>query len=953
MATSFASSVTPRARGSATATQPMTARAVPRDARAATASATHAGAKGRAHQRSRGVSRTSSSARRELATRALGGDAGAVAVVAAADGASDVARGALEAVAQREAEASRAVWDVLERAGELLASGAAEFGARTDVREVITNALQRAFEALPDGQRDQFTSGWGAFYDALPPEAAAAAAEAARRFGDVSASGGAALIAGIVAVVFTSKLFATTDDSSGMDEWAALASAEGDVEPAELRRYDPKATQKYFSTRPLTLLKRGVRSFALLGSFTVQLRIDRKLAGENMSDEAKMRLNTKRATQLRNLLVSLGPTYVKLGQVLSSRADLLPAEYIEELRVLQDKVPPFNDDLARRILTRELGESTAKRLTLGDTPIASASLGQVYKGTWLNDKGELEEVAVKVQRPGALVAISLDVGIIRAFAEPWRKFNNLNSDLEGLVDEWGRRFIAELDYNEEATNGEKFAAAMAKRSDLGGVVTAAPVFRQASTRRILTTGWIDGERLQDSKAGDTAQLCAVALTSYLAMLLDLGFLHADPHPGNLLRTTDGKLCILDWGLVTPVSKDLSTAILRFIAHLVSKDFEKVPADLDAMGFIPSGKREAMEDSGVARALGLLFSALARGGGAQGFRDELGLPDEERIKEIRKDLKGVKDPKKRRDAFLEAAGTDSKVAQLTKDLEGVQEKYGNIFQIPAYFGYILRAFSVLEGIGLSCDKNYSIANECYPYIARRLLTDKSPETRRALEQLLYGKEDGEHATLSVNRVRQLSKAFGSYTSITAARAGAPKVEKPDEEHGQKKKISNSAKEALKLAFDPSGGPIQDIALRELVRYAGAFVSSAASSTIAAPFNAVESVAQSFSPAAELLSGAKNTLAPLERATHISQEDIETLQVAEELRLMFSGGEETAPNGEQKSAQAQGLPEIDAELVRELLDLAPELAPGAQAAALRLGSVLFDQAAYRVARATRPE
>ena len=105
MATSFASSVTPRARGSATATQTMTARAVPRDARAATASATHAGAKGRAHQRSRGVSRTSSSARRELATRALGGDAGAVAVVAAADGASDVARE--DATMAREGEGAR------------------------------------------------------------------------------------------------------------------------------------------------------------------------------------------------------------------------------------------------------------------------------------------------------------------------------------------------------------------------------------------------------------------------------------------------------------------------------------------------------------------------------------------------------------------------------------------------------------------------------------------------------------------------------------------------------------------------------------------------------------------------------------------------------------------------------------------------------------------------------
>ncbi|ABO97192.1 predicted protein, partial [Ostreococcus lucimarinus CCE9901] len=475
-----------------------------------------------------------------------------------------------------------------------------------------------------------------------------------------------------------------------MDEWAALASQEGDVEPAELRRYDPAATRKYFSTRPITLLKRGIRSFILLGGFSAKLWLDRKTRGENTSDAKRKEINTKRATQLRNLLVSLGPTYVKLGQVLSSRADLLPAEYIEELRVLQDRVPPFDDDLARRILDRELGP-TADRLSLGSTPIASASLGQVYRGTWRNDEGQLEEVAVKVQRPGALVAISLDVGIIRSFAEPWRKWNNLNSDLEGLVDEWGRRFIAELDYEAEATNGENFAKAMASRSDLGGVVTAAPVFRQASTRRVLTTGWIEGVRLQDSKADDTAQLCAVALTSYLAMLLDLGYLHADPHPGNLLRTNDGKLCILDWGLVTPVSKDLSAAILRFIAHLVSKDFEAVPGDLDAMGFIPS------------------------------------------------ELKGVKDPKARRDAFLEAAGTDSKVAQLTKDLEGVQEKYGNIFQIPAYFGYILRAFSVLEGIGLSSDKNYSIANECYPYVARRLLTDKSPETRRALEQLLYGKE----------------------------------------------------------------------------------------------------------------------------------------------------------------------------------------------------------------------
>ena len=864
-------------------------------------------------------------------------------------GAETTARAGAEAVvalaregAAAEARASAATWDALGRATEAATNAferARVEGRDVDVVKTLTEALQEGFRALPEVDRTMFAESAETLLRSLPREAGDLAREAARGASEaVNAGGGdgvnvgAGVMAALVALVVAST---RPKKESGMDEWAALASKEGDVEPEELRRYDPVKTREYFATRPITLLKRGVRSFILLGSFSARLWLDRKTSGENVSDEKKKQVNTKRATQLRNLLVSLGPTYVKLGQVLSSRADLLPAEYIEELRVLQDKVPPFDDDLARRILERELGPA-ASRLSLSSTPIASASLGQVYKGTWRNDSGELEEVAVKVQRPGALVAISLDVGIIRVFAEPWRRWNNLNSDLEGLVDEWGRRFIAELDYEAEATNGEKFAAAMAVRSDLGGVVTAAPVFRQASTRRVLTTGWIDGVRLQDSKADDTAQLCAVALTSYLAMLLDLGYLHADPHPGNLLRTNDGKLCILDWGLVTPVSKDLSTAILRFIAHLVSKDFEAVPGDLDAMGFIPTGKREAMEDSGVARALGLLFSALARGGGAQGFRDELGLPDEDRIKEIRKELKGVKDPKKRRDAFLEAAGTDSKVAQLTKDLEGVQEKYGNIFQIPAYFGYILRAFSVLEGIGLSCDKNYSIANECYPYVARRLLTDKSPETRKALEQLLYGKESGEHAVLSVNRVRQLSNAFGNYTSITkGVEKSAPAANKSG------KKISNSTREALKLAFDPSGGPIQDIALRELGRYAGALVSTTASSAIAGPFTAVESLAQTF--------GASESLQPLERATHVSEEDLETLKVVDELRALFSPEESESAN--EGASNIPTPPQLDLELVQELVDLAPDLAPGAQAAALRLGSVLFEQAAYRVARATQ--
>ena len=915
----------------------------------------------------------------------------------------DVASAVADAKAL-ELELSRDVWKAVDAATaaatDALQSAAAAStsslaGAASDV---AASAAARISAAVPDPVAERLAAAVDAAAAALP--------------GDLAASAGSlpalpALVLAAVAAALARAAAGGGGAGAGMDEWAALAAAEGGAEPAELREYDPAAIQRYFRRRPLTFLRRTARSGASLGSFGVKLWLDRKVLGEEPSEARKAAVDAKRAAQLRDLLVSLGPTYVKLGQVLSSRQDLLPKAYILELRTLQDAVPPFDDALARRILDAELGAANAKKLALSAAPIASASLGQVYKGSISRSDGSTEAVAVKVQRPGALAAISLDVGIIRSFAEPWRRFKGLNTDLESLVDEWGRRFVEELDYTREANNGERFRLAMESRPDLAGVVTAAPVIKGASTRRVLTTGWIDGQRLDTSEEGDVPRLCAVALASYLAMLLDIGLLHADPHPGNLFRTADGKLCILDWGLVTPVSPELSTAILSFIAHLVSKDFERVPADLDAMGFIPPGKREAMEDAGVASAIGLLFSALAKGGGAEGFRQELGLPDEDKIKEIRKELKGVKDMKLRREKFLEASGgAESKVGQLTRDLEGIQEKYGNIFQIPSYFGYILRSFSVLEGIGLASDKNYSIANECYPYVARRLLTDPSPETKRALEQLLYGAE-GPKAALSVRRVKQLAGAFGNYSAMTGAPNGegttndgferdvavASTVASTVVVGSEKKtpKLSKGARDALRLAFDPAGGPVQDILLRETARYAGASLSELAEAAASAPATAFvlslaraqQSVADTLGPNRPPVPTALELFQPLSRAARQTEADRETLRVAAELAELVSSGKppgaakangasydkkesETTwvdvpvfgeiPVPTRTSPFSPSLPGafgIDADLARELLEMAPELAPGAQAAALRLGSTLLDQAAERVAEAETEE
>ena len=886
-------------------------------------------------------------------------------------------------VKETELELSRDIWRGVDAVAAKVSQFEASFAsdAVNQVGLAASNAAETALSVLPDPFKERLAAAATSILDAVPPELAAAAADAAYAVGS---SPGAATAAAAFFLALAPRLLPGADSATaGMDEWAALAAKESDEEPIELMEYDPKKIQKYFAARPVTLIRRGIRSGSLLGSFAFALWLDRKLLGEEPEEKRKAVVDDKRAVQLRDLLISLGPTYVKLGQVLSSRQDLLPAPYIRELRTLQDSVPPFSDDLARRILAAELGPASARDLSLGDAPIASASLGQVYRGTLRNKDGTFSEVAVKVQRPGALVAISLDICIIRFFAEPWRRWQNLNTDFEALVDEWGTRFVDELDYEREAANGERFRREMESRPDLAGVVTAAPVEQRASTRRVLTTGWINGQRLDTSEEGDVPRLCAVALASYLAMLLDIGVLHADPHPGNLFRTEDGKLCILDWGLVTPVSKDLSTAILRFIAHLVSKDFESVTGDLDALGFIPPGKSKALEDAGVASAIAVIFSALARGGGAEGFRAELGLPDQDRIKEIRKELKGVKDMKKRREAFIEASGgNQSKVAQLTRDLEGIQEKYGNIFQIPSYFGYILRSFSVLEGIGLASDKNYSIANECYPYVARRLLTDSSPDTRAALEQLLYGKS-GPKSQLSVKRVKQLANAFGNYSSLTS---GNTPVEGPESaalvktavKDGEMKsgKLNQGTKEALRLAFATEGGPVQDILLREMARYAGAAASELAASAATAPAsafimglaNAQQAAAEALGPARPPVPTAIELFAPITAAARQTEADRETLRVAAELRELvsnFQGESSGAANGARSSwvevpvmgevPVPSGM-DVDSELIRELAELAPELAPGMQAAALRFGSVLMEQAAERVAfadEATRTE
>merc|ERR1740139_1609510 len=211
------------------------------------------------------------------------------------------------------------------------------------------------------------------------------------------------------------------------------------------------------------------------------------------------------------------------------------------------------------------------------------------------------------------------------------------------------------------------------------------------------------------------------------MMLETGMLHCDPHPGNLLRTPEGKLCILDWGMVTKIEPNLQITLIEHMAHLTSGDYYEVPKDLLVLGFIPKDKAHLINDSGVVDTLADIYGAWTKGGGAASIN----------------------------------------VNKVIGQLQDLTQNNGNLFQIPPYFAYIAKSFSVLEGIGLSNDPKYSIINECLPYVSKRLLTDNNERTGGALNTFIFGPEKSNvDRIIDYDRVEQLISGFGDYTTSSS-------------------------------------------------------------------------------------------------------------------------------------------------------------------------------------------
>lgn len=542
----------------------------------------------------------------------------------------------------------------------------------------------------------------------------------------------------------------------------ALSIGEGPPpsSPYPLGRYDASAARAYFDERPLEVASRAVEIGVKSASFGLSLLMD-KMNNEWEKNE------DKRSLELAALLTELGPTFIKIGQSLSIRTDLLSPAYVRGLTSLQDQVPPFSTEMSRQIIEDELGRPVDEIFSEFTGPVAAASLGQVFRAR-LRDGGK--EVAVKVQRPNIMNQIALDMHLLREFAPIAKRYGNLNSDLVGTVDAWGIGFVDELDYIAEAENAEFFSESILN-TPLKGVVFAPPIIDDCTTSKVLTSEWVIGERIDKNSKEDVSVLCSVAMNTYLTMMLETGVLHCDPHPGNILVTPEKKLCILDWGMVTRLNPDLQVTLIEHMAHLTSADYAEIPRDLLLLGFIPESKADLIEDSGIVEVLADIYGAWTKGGGAAAIN----------------------------------------VNEVVSNLQDLTREKGNLFQIPPYFAYIAKSFSVLEGIGLSNNPNYSIINECLPYVSKRLLTDRSERTGGALSTFIFGasKNDIKNRIIDYDRVEQLISGFGDYT--TSASGAALGLDKSRVEL-----IDDLADQVIDLLVTEEETPLQEIFIEQLAK-----------------------------------------------------------------------------------------------------------------------------------------
>jgi len=402
----------------------------------------------------------------------------------------------------------------------------------------------------------------------------------------------------------------------------------------------------------------------------------------------------KQALWLKEKLIKLGPTFIKIGQSMGTRADLLPLPFVKELGTLVDQVPPFPNDVAYSIIERELGKKINEVYSEFDLePVAAASLGQVYRARLFSG----QEVAVKVQRPNLEGTIAGDIVILKKVAKFAEKFPQLNenADWAGMLREFDTTIHEEMDYAAEGRNAERFRENFKNWDN----IHVPEIHWHATTKRVMTMEFIHGTKVTDLEGHqrqniDSAKVNRLLIKTYLKQLLEDGFFHADPHPGNLLVMADGRLAFFDFGMVGRITPELQAKMIDAFFHVVQKDPAGIAQDLIDLDFLKPGTAHATVKPVVERMFEFHFNLKLK---------------------------------------------DVNFKELTYDLADVMYDYP--FRLPSNFTYIMRALMTLEGIGIITDPEFNFFETAKPYAKEFMLRREGRDFRRIFVDKIMGREEG--------------------------------------------------------------------------------------------------------------------------------------------------------------------------------------------------------------------
>lgn len=416
--------------------------------------------------------------------------------------------------------------------------------------------------------------------------------------------------------------------------------------------------------------------------------------GSDGSDSKEQRLN-RQAVWLKESLIKLGPTFIKIGQSLGTRGDLLPLAYVKELALLQDQVPSFPNAEAFARIEEELGQTLQEAYAEIDLePIAAASLGQVYRARLHSG----EEVAVKVQRTELEKTIAFDLNFLGRITSFLNRFPQAtaHADWAGMLGEFNVTIHEEMDYVKEGHNADRFR----ENFKTWRAVYVPKIFWRYTRRRVLTMEFIRGTKVIDLEGLRARRISPVKVNrllirTYLKQLLEDGFFHADPHPGNLLVMDSGRLAFFDFGMTGRITPRLQSQMIDAFFHVAGRDVTLLAQDLINLNFLKPGV------------------------------------DPETVRPVVEGLFRH---------YLNLKLGEVNFKELTYDLADVMYEYP--FRLPSNFTYIMRALMTLEGIGIVTDPEFSFFDTAKPYAKTFMLRREGRHFRRMLLDKFTGRDNGD-------------------------------------------------------------------------------------------------------------------------------------------------------------------------------------------------------------------